>query len=112
LAFEKNQWHEINRIALAERIAREDVAHSRACRWHLILENYLELTTHEQAALYIFLGLCLIISGLTSKTLISESDIPATDEERASAKATPLGRVIVTGLGLVATAYGMYLVLH
>jgi hypothetical protein len=72
----------------------------------------LELTAHQQAALYIILGLYVVISGLTSKTLISESDIPATDEERARAKATPLGRVIVTGLGLVASIYGMYLLLH
>ena len=77
------------------------------CRWHLILENYLELTTHQQAALY-FMGLCLIIS--VNFENVSESDIRDGWSERALSHA--LGRVIVTGLGLVATAYGMYLVLH
>ena len=70
------------------------------------------LTRHQEAALLIACGLYLVILSLTSKTLITESDIPATEEERAKAKATPTGRLIGTAFGVVVCAYGLYLLLH
>ena len=57
-------------------------------------------------------GLYLFISGLTSGTLISESDVPAKEEDLANAKATPFLRALVAGPGLVATLYGLYLLFH
>jgi hypothetical protein len=57
-------------------------------------------------------GLYLIVQGLTSDILISESDVPIREEDLADAKATPFRRVIVTGAGLVSTLYGLYLLLH
>jgi hypothetical protein len=72
----------------------------------------MELTRHQEAALFIVVGLYLLIIGLKSKSLISESDIPATQDERARAKATPLGRVFVTTLGAASGIYGLYLFIH
>jgi hypothetical protein len=72
----------------------------------------MNLSTHQQATLYVILGLYLIVTGLFSKTLISESDIPATAEERARAKATPLGRVISASIGSAGVIYGLYLFFH
>ena len=58
-------------------------------------------------------GLYLFISGLTSDILISESDVPAREEDHlANAKATPFLRALVAGPGLVATLYGLYLLFH
>ncbi len=70
------------------------------------------LTSHQLAYLFILGGVYIIITGLTSKTLISESDIIATDEERARAKATPFGRVICVAIGLGGCIYGIYLILR
>jgi hypothetical protein len=70
------------------------------------------LTPHQAAILFIVGGAYLIILGFTSKTLISESDIPATEEERAGAKATPTGRVVCVVLGLVGIIYGIFRILH
>ncbi len=70
------------------------------------------LTPHELAALSIIGGLYIIVTGLTSRTLISESDIPATTEERAKAKAAPAGRIVCVIIGLCGCAYGLYLLLH
>ncbi len=70
------------------------------------------LTPHQQAALCIACGLYLIILGLTSKTLITESDIPATEGERVQAKASPMGRLICVALGFAAYIYGIYVMLR
>ena len=64
------------------------------------------------AVLSLVVGLYLIIGGLTSDILISESDVPIREEDLADAKATPFRRVIVTGTGLVSTLYGLYLLFH
>ena len=48
------------------------------------------------------------MGGLTSKYLIDESVVTATDEERARAKATPLGRIAVVIVGSVAVIVGLY----
>jgi uncharacterized membrane protein len=72
----------------------------------------MELTRHQEAALFIIIGLYLFIMGLKAKILITESDIPATEDERARAKATPLGRVVVASLGTASGIYGLYLFFH
>jgi hypothetical protein len=72
----------------------------------------MSLTAHQLAALSIIGGLYIIVTGLTSKTLISESDIPATKEEKAEARATPTGRIICVIIGLGGCAYGIYLLVH
>ena len=64
------------------------------------------------AVLFLVAGFYLIIGGLTSDILISESDVPIREEDLADAKATPIRRLIVTGTGLVATLYGLYLLFH
>jgi uncharacterized membrane protein len=64
------------------------------------------------AVLSLVVGLYLILGGLTSDILISESDVTIREEDLADAKATPFRRIIVTGAGLVATLYGLYLLFH
>jgi len=44
--------------------------------------------------------------------LISESDIPATAEERVQAKATPMKRTVAVIIGLGGCLYGIYLLLR
>jgi hypothetical protein len=51
------------------------------------------------------IGIYLIVSGLVARTLINESEIPATDEERRNAKATPLKRILVVGTGVACCIY-------
>jgi hypothetical protein len=57
-------------------------------------------------------GIYLIGYGLTAKSLISESDMPATEEERTHARPTLLKRVIVTGAGLAACIYSIIRFVH
>jgi hypothetical protein len=54
---------------------------------------------------FLTMGIYLIVSGLTAKTLINEVDSPATEDERKNAKATPLKRIAVVGVGLAASVY-------
>jgi hypothetical protein len=56
---------------------------------------------------FVVIGLYLVIAGATSKTLISEYFRPATEEEKANAEATPMGRLIVIGAGLAGIIYGL-----
>jgi hypothetical protein len=76
------------------------------------MEMSLDLTDRGEAILALIVGIYLIISGLTSDVLISESDVPATEEDLANAKATPFLRVLVAGTGLAFTIYGLYLLFH
>jgi uncharacterized membrane protein len=69
-----------------------------------MLEMSMNLTA--PAILSLVVGLYLFIYGLTSDILISESDVPAREEDLADAKATPFRRLIA---GLFATLYGLYL---
>ena len=75
-----------------------------------MLEMSVNLTA--PAVLSLVGGLYLIIGGLTSDILISESDVPIREEDLADAKATPFRSVIVTGTGLVSTLCGLYLLFH
>jgi hypothetical protein len=50
-------------------------------------------------------GIFLIIYGSITKTPINESEVAATEEERANAKATPLKRVLVVGTGMACCLY-------
>ncbi len=55
-------------------------------------------------------GAFLIVTGLVSKTLISESDVVASDEDGQSAKASILKRIIVVGAGVASLGYGLHLI--
>ena len=72
----------------------------------------MNLTEHQLGLLTIACSLYLIITGLTAKTLITESDIPATKEEKNQAKATPLGRAICVAIGLAGLGYGIFRMFH
>jgi uncharacterized membrane protein len=74
--------------------------------------KFVDLTRHQEALLSLIVGIYLIIRGLTSDVLISESVISATKEDLANAKATPFLRAVVVGAGLVAVLYGSYLLFH
>ena len=69
------------------------------------------LTPHQFALMIMAMGVYFVVTGLTAKTFISESDIPATKEERSSAKATPAKRIIFTSAGVAVFLYGLYLLL-
>jgi hypothetical protein len=68
----------------------------------------LQLSKTTEGIIEIAVGLYIIIAGLTSKILISESDIPATEEEKLKATATPARRIAITIIGLIACGYGVY----
>jgi hypothetical protein len=72
----------------------------------------LEFSQTTEGVIAIVLGIYVIVSGLTSKHLISESDIPATEEEKRKATATPARRAIVALIGLAACAYGLYRLIY
>ena len=71
-----------------------------------MLEMSVNLTA--PAVLSLVVGLYLIIGGLTSDILISESDVTIREEDLADAKATPFRRIIVTGAGLDYAFEGNY----
>jgi hypothetical protein len=56
---------------------------------------------------FVFIGLYLVIAGAISKTLISNRYGPATEEEKANAKATPAGRIVVIATRLALFIYGL-----
>lgn len=70
------------------------------------------LSPHQFAILIMGIGLYFVVTALTAKSFISESDIPATEEERANAKATPAKRVIFVSVGAAVFLYGLYLLLR
>lgn len=57
-------------------------------------------------------GIYILVVGLTSKVLINETDIVATEEERAQAKATPVKRLVCVVFGLACAIYGVIRILH
>ena len=69
------------------------------------------LSRHQFALMLIAMGVYFVVIGLTAKTFISESDIPATEEERSNAKATPAKRIIFTTAGTAVLLYGLHLLL-
>jgi hypothetical protein len=62
--------------------------------------------------MFLAAGIYLIGYGLTARSLISESDMPATKEERRNAKPTLLKRAVVTGAGLAAFIYSIIRFIH
>jgi hypothetical protein len=72
----------------------------------------MNITPHQLATVVIICGAYLIIIGLTARTLITESDIPATEHEKAAARATPTGRLICVAIGLGGCIYGIFLLLR
>jgi hypothetical protein len=69
------------------------------------------LSPHQFALLLMACGVYFIVTALMAKSFISESDIPATEEERANSKATPAKRIIFTSVGAAVFLYGLYLLL-
>jgi hypothetical protein len=69
------------------------------------------LSPHQFALILMAIGLYFVVTGLTAKSFISESDISATEEERSDAKATPAKRIIFTSAGAAVFLYGLYLLL-
>jgi len=67
------------------------------------------LSPHQFALLLMACGVYFIVTALTAKYFISESDIPATDEERLKAKATPAKRLIFLLAGSAVFLCGLYL---
>jgi hypothetical protein len=68
----------------------------------------MQLSRHQTALLIMGVGAYFIVIGLTAKSLISESDIPATEDERANAKATPRKRLLVALVGTALILWGFY----
>ena len=69
------------------------------------------LSSHQFALLLMAMGVYFVVTGLTAKSFISESDIPATEEERSNAKATPAKRIIFTSAGAAVFLFGLFLLL-
>ncbi len=67
----------------------------------------MDLPKRVEDAIVLLVGIYFIRTALTSKTLISESDMPATEEERARAKATRMRRVFFVCAGLALCVYGI-----
>lgn len=55
--------------------------------------------------LFLSIGIYTAVFGLTSKHLISESDMPATAEEKANDKPTVVRRFLVVSFGVVLAIY-------
>ena len=66
------------------------------------------LSPHQFALLLMACGVYFIVTALTAKSFISESDIPATNEERLNAKATPAKRLVFLLAGAAVFLYGLY----
>jgi hypothetical protein len=52
------------------------------------------------AATFLVFGIYLVFNGVTTDTLIDESEGTASEEQRAEAKATPLKRFVVVTAGV------------
>lgn len=57
-------------------------------------------------------GIYLIVTGLTSKTFLVESDVAATEQERRAAKPTLIKRVLVIAAGVGGCLYAAVRFLH
>jgi hypothetical protein len=57
-------------------------------------------------------GVYLVFYGLTTESLIDESEGVASEEERLNAKATPLKRALVVGAGIASCVYSVVRFLH
>ena len=66
------------------------------------------MTPHQMGLLLLGSGVYFVVIGLTAKSLINETDIVATDEERADAKTTPAKRLVILLLGIAALFYGFH----
>jgi hypothetical protein len=59
---------------------------------------------------FLLIGTYLVISGVLSKTLTNETEMPATEEEKATAKPpTWVGRILVIGTGVASIIHGIHL---
>ena len=67
---------------------------------------------HYQCLLFLIIGIYMIVMGAVSKTLISESDMPANVEEKAQYKSTPIRRVLVILGGVGCIIYSLICMWH
>jgi hypothetical protein len=65
-----------------------------------------------EGGIVLLAGIYILVTGLTSKFLINETDVVATEEERARAKATPLKRLVCVVFGLACAIYGVIRMLN
>jgi hypothetical protein len=66
------------------------------------------MTPHQMGLLLMGCGVYFVVVGLTAKSLINETDIVATEEERANAKPTPAKRLVILLLGIASFFYGFH----
>jgi hypothetical protein len=66
------------------------------------------MTPHQMGLLLMGCGVYFVVIGLTAKSLINETDVVATDEERADAKPTRAKRLFILLLGIGAFFYGFH----
>jgi hypothetical protein len=57
---------------------------------------------------FLIIGIYMIVRGLSSRELISESDMPATEDEKTEYKATTGRRVLVVLGGVVSIIYSLF----
>lgn len=62
--------------------------------------------------LFLAIGVYLIIYGAKSRTLINDSEVMATKQERRGAAATPARRIAVVTAGVAAIVYGIVLLIR
>jgi len=69
------------------------------------------MTPHQTGLLLMGCGVYFVVVGLTAKSLINETHVVASEEERANAKSTPAKRLVVLFLGIAAFFYGFHLLM-
>ena len=61
---------------------------------------------------FLIIGIYMMITGAVSKSLISESDMPATEEDKSHFEPTPTRRALVILGGLGCIIYSMFCMWH
>ena len=59
-------------------------------------------------SIYFLIGVYMIIKGAVSKTLLNEVEAFVTEDDRARAKATPAGRLLIILVGIACIVYSLF----
>ena len=70
------------------------------------LENIVE------GFILVIAGAYMLVVGITSRFLINETHVVATQDERVQARATPLKRLVCVVFGFACIIYGLIRMLH